>query len=102
MILVHNGVVRGRSRDGRRVTGLTVTVDHERLNRVIATARRSPGIIDIMVEIVENRPLSVGDDIMMIVVAGDIRDHVIPVLEQTLNAVKQTVTSKTEVYSDII
>ena len=30
MILCHNGVVRGTSRDGRKVTGLRVAVDRER------------------------------------------------------------------------
>ena len=29
MILCHNGVVRESARDGRRVTGLKVKVDHE-------------------------------------------------------------------------
>jgi molybdopterin synthase catalytic subunit len=38
----------------------------------------------------------VGDDVMFIVVAGDLRDHVIPVLEDTLNAIKERVTHKTE------
>jgi molybdopterin synthase catalytic subunit len=28
MILCHNGVVRGTSRDGRKVSGLTISVDH--------------------------------------------------------------------------
>jgi hypothetical protein len=32
---------------------------------------------------------------MFIVVAGDLRDHVIPVLEDTLNAIKKRVTRKT-------
>jgi molybdopterin synthase catalytic subunit len=40
----------------------------------------------------------VGDDVMVLVVAGDIRDTVIAVLERTLNAVKSTVTSKTEFF----
>jgi len=39
-----------------------------------------------------------GDDVMVLVVAGDIRDTVISVLERTLNAVKSTVTSKTEFF----
>jgi len=31
MILCHNGVVRGTSRDGREVKGLRVAVDHQKL-----------------------------------------------------------------------
>lgn len=100
MILSHTGIVRGSSRDGRQVSGLTVAVDHEKLEQIIEKEKRSPGIMDIRVEIVENVPLSVGDEIMRLVVAGDIRDNVIPVLERTLTAVKETVTDKTEDYVD--
>jgi molybdopterin synthase catalytic subunit len=35
---------------------------------------------------------------MLLAVAGDFRDHVIPVLDDTLNAIKTTVTSKTEFF----
>ena len=95
MILCHNGVVRGTSRDGKRVSGLTVSIDREALNAVVAEQRQRPGIVDILVEFREGR-LRVGDDILFIVVAGDLRDHVIPVLEDTLNAIKKRVTLKTE------
>jgi molybdopterin synthase catalytic subunit len=95
MILCHNGVVRGTSRDGRPVSGLTVTVDREALDSILAEQKQRPGIVDILVEIREGS-LKVGDDVMVIVVAGDLRDHVIPVLEDTLNAIKKRVTRKTE------
>ena len=95
MILCHNGVVRGTSRDGRHVSGLTLTVDLEALEAILAEQKKRPGIIDILVEIREGS-LQVGDDVMFIVVAGDLRDHVIPVLEDTLNAIKKRVTRKTE------
>jgi molybdopterin synthase catalytic subunit len=35
---------------------------------------------------------------MMLVVAGDIRENVIETLTDTLNAIKSTVTSKTEYF----
>jgi molybdopterin synthase catalytic subunit len=98
MILAHNGVVRGTSLDGRKVSGLRVSVDHEKLRRILEMERQTPGIADIVIEIAEDRDLSVGDDVMLLVVAGDIRDTVIKVLERTLNAVKATVTSKTEFF----
>lgn len=100
MVLCHNGVVRATSRDGRPVSGLSVAVDHDRLAEVMAEARRTPGIVDIQVEIAENQKLSVGDDVMVLIVAGDIRENVIRTLETTLNAIKTTVTSKTEYFSD--
>lgn len=95
MILCHNGVVRGTSRDGRRVSGLTLTVDRGALEAILAEQRKRPGIVDVLVEIREGS-LKVGNDVMFIVVAGDLRDHVIPVLEDTLNAIKKRVTSKIE------
>ncbi|MCG8471209.1 MAG: molybdenum cofactor biosynthesis protein MoaE [Desulfobacterales bacterium] len=96
MVLAHNGVVRESSRDGRPVTGLTVHVDHDRLKELLSSYKKREGIVDILIQIEEEKPLSVGDDVMVIVVAGDIREHVLETLEGFLNAVKSEVTSKTE------
>lgn len=98
MILCHNGVVRGTSRDGRKVSGLKVAVDHEKLRQIIQEQKKRPGIVEILVQIDENRNLSVGDDVMLLVVAGDIRDNVIAALKDTLDAIKTTVTQKTEFF----
>jgi len=98
MILCHNGVVRGTSRDGRPVKGLRVSVDHRKLDQVIAEQKKRPGIVEILVEIFAESDLLVGDDVMYLVVAGDIRENVIAVLQDTLNAIKTTVTSKTEYF----
>ena len=99
MILCHNGVVRGASRDGRQVTGLRVAVDRERLAQVLDEHRKHAGIVDIQVEIAADTDLSVGDDVMLLVVAGDIRENVIEALTRTLNAIKSTVTAKTEFFA---
>jgi molybdopterin synthase catalytic subunit len=99
MVLCHNGVVRATSRDGCRVSGLRVAADHEKLKHILAEQKQRSGIVDIRVEIAENRDLSVGDDVMLLLVAGDIRENVIAVLSETLNLIKSTVTSKTEYYA---
>ena len=98
MVLCHNGVVRATSRDGRKVSGLRVAADHEKLSRILAAQKQKAGIVDIRVEIAEERDLAVGDDVMLLLVAGDIRENVIAVLSDTLNLIKSTVTSKTEYY----
>ena len=98
MILVHNGVVRQNSRDGRLVTGLRVKVNHARLQEILAEHKSRPGILDILIEIVEDKDLKVGDDVMLLAVAGDIRENVIATLTSMINAVKSTVTHKTEYY----
>lgn len=99
MILCHNGVVRSTSRDGRRVSGLRVSVNHEKLRQITEAQKAKPGIVEIRVQIAENQHLSVGDDVMLLLVAGDIRENVIAVLSDTLNAIKTTVTEKTEFFS---
>lgn len=98
MVLGHNGVVRGTSRDGRKVSGLRVSVDHGRLAEILNECQNRSGILDVQVWINEGKDLSVGDDVMFLVVAGDIRENVISTLEETLNAIKSTVTSKTEFF----
>ncbi len=98
MILCHNGVVRSTSRDGRQVSGLRVAVDHEKLRNVITENKKRPGIVEILVEIAEDKDLAIGEDVMFLVVAGDIRDNVIEALKHTLDDIKTTVTAKTEFF----
>ncbi|MEX1299401.1 MAG: molybdenum cofactor biosynthesis protein MoaE [Desulfotignum sp.] len=98
MILAHNGVVRKTARDGKPVSGLTIEVDHDRLEQILAKERARPGILDIQVYIQENKPLNVGDDVMFLVVAGDIRETVIAALTDTLNQIKADVTQKTQFF----
>lgn len=99
MVLYHNGVVRGSSRDGAAVTGLTIQVDHARLEEIVKEAKGLPGIIEVLVHINENKPLMVGDDVMFLAVAGDIRENVIDALSRTLNRIKAEATSKTQVFA---
>jgi len=95
MILVHNGVVRNSSRNGRAVERLIVEPDRERLVRILAMMKKKPGIIEISAEVSEGE-LKPGDDIMVVAVAGDIREHVFPVLQETIALIKKDVTKKTE------
>lgn len=99
MILSHNGIVRETSRSGEKVSGISITVDNKALERIITTNKSRPGIVEILVEIAdEGKTLNVGDDVMYIVVAGDIRENVIETLTDTLNQIKKTVTGKTEFF----
>jgi molybdopterin synthase catalytic subunit len=98
MILCHNGIVRGTSRDGRKVKGLRVSVDHRKLDQIVSEQKERPGIMDIRVEIAEDIDLAIGDDVMLLLVAGDIRENVIAVLTDALNQIKTTVTKKTEYF----
>ena len=77
MILCHNGVVRESSKDGRKVRGMRVTVDQEPLAQVLHAYKKRPGIIEVLVQICADQDLNVGDDIMFLVLAGDVRENVI-------------------------
>ena len=99
MVLCHNGVVRATSRDGRSVSAISIKVDWEKLDGIVTEHKAYPGIVDVRVELAdEHRRLDVGEDVMYIVVAGDIRENVIKCLTDTLNAIKSSVTSKTEYF----
>lgn len=98
MILCHNGIVRATARDGRAVSGLRIAVDHDKLREVISQKKQTPGIVEILVEIDEGKDLAVGDDVMGLVVAGDIRETVIAVLTETLDTIKTVVTQKTQYF----
>jgi len=95
MILCHNGVVRATTRDGKPVSELTLTADRQRLEAIVAEAKKRPGIVEVLVEIREGLH-PVGDDVMYIVVAGDIRENVSETLMDTLNRIKAEVTRKQE------
>ena len=98
MILCHNGVVRATSREGDDVTGLEVVVDHKRLDEILAEQKKRPGIIDVRIHINEGRLLAVGEDVMFLAVAGDIRENVLGSLTDTLNLVKAEATGKKQYF----
>ncbi|MDY0088100.1 MAG: molybdenum cofactor biosynthesis protein MoaE [Coriobacteriia bacterium] len=95
MILMHRGIVRGHSRAGEPVGGMTLSVDRSRLAEVISEAEQWPGILIIRCWVNEGR-LAVGDDIMAVLVAGDIRDNVLGALERLVSVIKTEVVSETE------
>jgi len=101
MLLIHNGVVRSTARNGKAVTALRVTVDHARLQEILAEHKKRPGILDIRVEIAEDRWLAVGEDVMFLVVAGDVRETVIRTLSDVLDAIKTFATRKTESFAQL-
>jgi molybdopterin synthase catalytic subunit len=91
MILCHQGVVRKTTREGRKVSGLRVRVDPQKLNTAVQEHKRLPGIVEILVEIDEGKDLAVGEDVMLLVVAGDIRENVIAALSKVLDRIKSEI-----------
>ncbi|MCP4677952.1 MAG: molybdenum cofactor biosynthesis protein [Deltaproteobacteria bacterium] len=96
MILAHNGVVRAWSRQGRdQVTRLEVEPNHDKIETLRAEYEGKPGIYKILVE-ARSGVMEPGDDLLFIVVAGDIRENVKPVLAELLDRIKSEAVRKTE------
>ncbi len=97
MILIHNGVVRGWSRSDRSaVSAVEVTPDPAHVEALRREYEGRPGIWRILVEARCGRLLP-GDDLLFIVVAGDIRENVKPVLSELLDRIKAEAITKVEV-----
>lgn len=98
MILIHNGVVRSWSRKDRsQVTALEVTPDFAKIETLRQEFIQKEGIFDIIIEAYSGT-FQPGDDLLYIIVAGDIRDNIKPVLADLLDRVKTEAISKKEIF----
>ncbi len=95
MILFHSGVVRATSKQGRRVTGMSLSYDEAELRRALRRFRRREGIAAIRAWINEGT-LAVGDDIMRLCVAGRFRGDVLPAFQELLALIKNDIVREQE------
>lgn len=80
MILIHNGIVRGTTRaDGSPVQKLEVKADHDKIAQIVKELEAEEGIYKVVVEALEGIKLP-GDDLLFLIVCGDIRENVKPAL----------------------
>jgi molybdopterin synthase catalytic subunit len=96
MILVHNGVVRGSSKDGCTVQGMLLSYNKELLELTVQEMKTRDGIVEIKVWINEGE-LRVGDDIMYVLVAGRFRTDILPVFQELLTIVKTKIVDEKEI-----
>lgn len=95
MYLAHNGVVRESPKakvrsgidDGSVVVGMDFSFNQEKVDMAIAEAKILDGIYYIRVWLNEGR-LKLGDDIMFVLVGGDIRPHVVDALQYLVEKIK--------------
>jgi len=100
MILCHNGIVRESDRSGaKRVRALKVVVDRTAIERIRSWGESQPGIVAVAIEAFEGE-LHVGDDLLLVVVAGDFRENVFAVTREIVERIKSEGVHKTEFYSD--
>jgi len=95
MIVCHNGVVRGTTRAGLPAELLEIDVNQAAWDRIVDEMRRELGIAAVEAHLFTGRR-QVGDDVMLVVVAGDIRENVFPVLERAVNRLKAEAVLKKE------
>lgn len=105
MFLIHNGVVRedarARVRDGdggaKPVKGMRFSSDPEKVRKATEEALALPGIFYARVWLNEGE-LTVGDDIMYVMIGGDIRPHVIEALQFLVGKIKSECVTEQEIY----
>ncbi|HOJ42787.1 MAG TPA: molybdenum cofactor biosynthesis protein MoaE [Syntrophorhabdaceae bacterium] len=97
MILVHNGIVRGTSKDGRIIKSMRLSYDKKKLSQYIDSVKEREGISDIKVWINEGE-LKIGDDIMVLLVAGRFRTDVLPILQEVLTKIKKEIVTEEEIF----
>lgn len=96
MILTHNGVVRAWSRkDGSAVSRIRVEVDQDKAEAIRREIEAREGIFRVVVE-GRSGEFAPGDDLLFLIVAGDIREHVKPALADLLDRIKSEAVTKQE------
>ena len=105
MYLTHNGVVRRSprarvrlgDRDAGNVTGMEFGYDPEKVRQAVAETRKMEGIGYVRVWLNEGA-LKVGDDIMLVLIGGDIRSHVVEALQTLVGTLKNECVTERELF----
>ncbi len=103
MFLVHNGVVRQTPKakvrqgidDGSTVKGMEFFYDAAKVDMAIAETYKMDGIFHVRVWLNEGQ-LELGDDIMYVLIGGDIRPHVIDALQYLVEKIKSECVTEIE------
>ncbi|BDQ38639.1 hypothetical protein SYK_29990 [Pseudodesulfovibrio nedwellii] len=99
MVLVHNGIVRGWSRKDRsEVTAIEVTPDLEKIEEIRKEIEAYEGIFRAKAFALSGR-MQPGDDVLFLIVAGDIRENVKAALADFLDRVKAEAVTKKEIFA---
>ena len=104
MYLTHNGVVRETAKalvrsgeDAAPVRGMLFSYDPEKVEAAVQEARRMEGIYCVKVWLNQGE-LQVGDDIMFVLIGGDIRPHVVDALQFLVGKIKSECVTETELH----
>ena len=105
MYLFHNGVVRetakekvrANNEEAKDVIGMDFDYDIQKTEAAIEKAKEMTGIYYVRVWMARGR-LQVGNDIMRVLVGGDIRPNVINCLEELVSELKNNCVIEKEIY----
>ena len=105
MYLTHNGTVRQTAKakvrygeeNTREVTGMLFSYDKEKVEAVITDTYKMDGIFYIKVWLNEGE-LTMGDDIMYVLIGGDIRPRVVDALQYLVSRIKNECVIEKEIY----
>lgn len=103
MFLVHNGIVRQTPKvkvrqgfdDGSSVKGMKFAYDAAKVDAAIAETNKMDGIFHVRVWLNEGK-LKLGDDIMYVLIGGDIRPHVVDALQFLVGKIKSECVTEIE------
>lgn len=100
MVLVHNGVVRGWSRAGRqKVDSISIEPDLPKMQAICRELESRPGIFRITAH-ANSGLMKPGDDVLFLIVAGDIRENVKAAFGELLDRIKSEAVFKQEVLAE--
>jgi len=99
MVASHLGIVRGHSRDGRKVAAVEVSYDMDLLDDIVKHIKAMPGVVEVIVE-VKTGTLNLGDEVMYLAVGGDIRENVFPALVKGVDMIKKDAVKKREIFKE--
>lgn len=105
MYLTHNGIVRESAKakvregaeDTRPVMGMYFSYDSAKVDEAIEATYGMDGIYYIRTWLAEGK-LQVGDDIMYVLIGGDIRPHIIEALQYLVGRIKTECVEEVELY----
>lgn len=96
MIVFHNGVVRGTSRNGKTVEKISVKKNSNAINEIVKKVSALKGITKADAVAFEG-VFEPGDDLLFVGVAGDVRENVFHVLTDFVNELKKIAFEKREI-----
>lgn len=103
MYLTHNGIVRSTAKaqvrhgetDTKPVTGMFFSYDQTKVDQVLEDTYKMEGIFYIKIWLNEGE-LKVGEDIMYVLIGGDIRPRVVDALQYLVGRIKSECVTETE------